>query len=57
MKKYKVIKLMTLAFEAGFKQASGSFYTGSQVTNAVDIVTLISFDSTGLYVSNVNNLI
>ena len=47
----------TLSFGAGFKQASGSFYTGSQVTNAVDIVTLISFDNTGIYVSNVNNLI
>jgi trimeric autotransporter adhesin len=47
----------TLSFGAGFKQASGSFYTGSQVANAVDIVTLISFDNTGIYVSNVNNLI
>jgi hypothetical protein len=47
----------SLSFGAGFKQVSGSFYTGSSTANAVDIVTLISFDSTGLYVSNVNNLI
>jgi len=47
----------SLSFGAGFKQVSGSYYTGSSTANAVDIVTLISFDSTGLYVSNVNNLI
>ena len=47
----------SLSFGTGFKQVSGSAYTGSSTANAVDIVTLISFDSTGLYVSNVNNLI
>jgi hypothetical protein len=47
----------SLSFGAGFKQVSGSAYTGSSTANAVDIVTLISFDTTGLYVSNVNNLI
>jgi hypothetical protein len=47
----------TLSFGNGFKQASGNSYTGSQSPNAVDIVTLISFDNTGIYVSNVNNLV
>ena len=42
---------------AGFKQVSGSAYTVTATANAVDIVTFISFDNTGLYVSNVKNLI
>jgi hypothetical protein len=42
---------------AGFKQVSGSAYTVTAAASAVDIVTFISFDNTGLYVSNVKNLI
>jgi hypothetical protein len=42
---------------AGFKQVSGSAYTVTATANAVDIVTFISFDETGLYLSNVKNLI
>ena len=42
---------------AGIKQVSGSAYTVTATANAVDIVTFISFDETGLYLSNVKNLI
>lgn len=35
---------------------SGSFYTGSAIANAVDIVTFISFDSSTIYMSAVTNL-
>jgi len=47
----------SVSFGAGIKQASGSAYVATAVASAVDIVTFISFDETGLYVSNVNNLI
>jgi len=44
-----------LSFTSQFK--SGSFYTGSGVANAVDIMTLISFDSSTLFVSAIRNLV
>jgi len=44
-----------LAFTPIFK--SGSFYTGSAIANAVDIVTLISFDSSSLYLTAITNLV
>jgi len=47
----------SVSLGAGFKQVSGSAYTVTATANAVDIVTFISFDNTGLYVSNVKNLI
>ena len=47
----------SVSFGAGIKQASGSAYVATALSGAVDIVTFISFDNTGLYVSNVNNLI
>ena len=47
----------SVTFGAGIKQVSGSGYTATAVASAVDIVTFISFDNTGLYVSNVNNLV
>lgn len=47
----------SVSFGAGIKQPSGSAYVATAVASAVDIVTFISFDNTGLYVSNVNNLI
>jgi len=47
----------TVTFPSSVKQPSGSFYTGSAVANAVDIVTMIAFDSTNVYVSSVRNMI
>ena len=43
-----------LSFNSAIK--SGSFYTGSAIANAVDIMTFISFDSSTLYMSAVTNL-
>jgi hypothetical protein len=47
----------SVSFGAGIKQVSGSAYTVTAVASAVDIVTFISFDNTGLYLSNVKNLV
>ena len=47
----------SVSLGAGFKQVSGSAYTVTAAASAVDIVTFISFDNTGLYVSNVKNLV
>jgi len=47
----------TVTFPSLVKQPSGSLYTGSAVANAVDIVTMIAFDSTNVYVSSVRNMI
>jgi hypothetical protein len=47
----------SIAFPSIVKQASGSAYTPTISANAIDIITLISFDSTDLYLSNVKNLI
>jgi hypothetical protein len=47
----------SVTFGSGIKQVSGSAYTATTTANAVDIVTFISFDETGLYLSNVKNLI
>jgi hypothetical protein len=47
----------TVTFPTLVKQPSGSLYTGSAVANAVDIVTMIAFDSTNVYVSSVRNMI
>ncbi len=47
----------SVTFGSGIKQVSGSAYTVTATANAVDIVTFISFDNTGLYLSNVKNLI
>jgi hypothetical protein len=44
-----------LSFSSAFK--SGSFYTGSAVANAVDIVTLISFNTSTLFLSAIRNLV
>lgn len=46
----------TVSFPSSVKQVSGSAYVPT-TTTGVDIVTLISFDSTNLYLSNVKNLI
>jgi len=47
----------TVSFPSIVDQPSGSFYTGSAVANAIDIVTMIAFDSTNVYVSSVKNMI
>lgn len=47
----------TVSFPTFVDQPSGSLYTGSQVANAVDIISLVTFDSTIVYVSSVRNLI
>jgi len=47
----------TVTFPSLVKQPSGSLYTGSAAANAVDIVTMIAFDSTNVYVSSVRNMI
>jgi hypothetical protein len=47
----------TVSFPSFVDQPSGSLYTGSAVANAVDIITLISFDSSILYLSAITNLV
>jgi hypothetical protein len=47
----------TVTFPSLVKQPSGSLYTGSALANAIDIVTMIAFDSTNVYVSSVRNMI
>ena len=47
----------TVTFPSLVKQPSGSAYTGSAVGNAVDIVTMIAFDSNNVYVSSIKNMI
>jgi len=47
----------TVTFPSLVKQPSGSLYTGSAAANAIDIVTMIAFDSTNVYVSSVRNMI
>lgn len=47
----------TVSFNSAIEQASGSFYTGSMIANAEDIVTFISFNSSRLYMSAIRNLI
>ena len=47
----------TVSFPSFVDQPSGSLYTGSAIANAIDIVTMISFDSTTVFVSSVRNMI
>ena len=47
----------TVSFPSQVKQASGSLYTGSAVANAVDIITMITFDASTVYVSSIRNLV
>ena len=46
----------TVSFPSSVKQPSGSAYVPT-TTTGVDILTLVSFDSTTLYVANIKNLI
>jgi hypothetical protein len=47
----------TVSFPTFVDQPSGSLYTGSQVANAMDIISLVTFDSNLVYVSSVRNLV
>ncbi len=51
------VGLGTASFPSSVKQPSGSLYTGSQVLNAVDVLTLTTFDSTNVYLSTTRNLV
>ena len=47
----------TVSFPSFVNQASGSLYTGSAVANAIDIVTMITFDSSLVFMSSIRNMI
>jgi hypothetical protein len=47
----------TATFPASVKQPSGSSYTPTSAAGAKDILTLISYDTTNVYIANVKNLI
>ena len=47
----------TVSFPSSVKQVSGSAYVPTAASGPVDIVTLISFDGTSLFLSNVKNLV
>jgi hypothetical protein len=46
----------TVNFPSSVKQVSGSAYVPT-TTTGVDIITLISFDSSSLFLANVKNLV
>jgi len=47
----------TISFDSMFKFPAGSNYTGSAASNAVDIVSFVTFDTTNLYANSIENLI
>jgi hypothetical protein len=47
----------TVSFPSIVKQVTGSLYTGSAVANAIDIVTMITFDASTVYVSSIRTLV
>jgi len=47
----------TVSFPSFVDQASVSLYTGSAVSNAIDIVTMITFDSSLVFMSSIRNMI
>jgi len=47
----------TVSFPSFVDQASGSLYTGSMVSSAFDIVTMITFDTSIVYLSSIRNMI
>lgn len=51
------VGLGTANFPSFVRQPTGSLYTGSQVLSAIDILSLISFDATTVFVSSVRNLV
>ena len=46
-----------ITYPSAVKQPSGSAYTGSQVANAIDVMSVVTFDSSNIYVSAVRRLI
>ena len=47
----------TVSFPSFVDQASGSLYTGTAISNAIDIVTMITFDSTTVFLSSIRNML
>ena len=47
----------TVSFPSFVDQASGSLYTGSMVSSAFDIITMITFDTSVVYLSSIRNMI
>ena len=47
----------SVTFSSAFDQVSGSAYTPTAVSGAVDILTFITFDNSLIYVSNIKNLV
>jgi hypothetical protein len=47
----------TVSFPTFVDQTSGSLYTGSAISNAIDIVTMITFDSSLVFMSSIRNMI
>jgi len=47
----------TMTFPSSIKQPSANTYTPTLASDAVDIITLISFDSSSLYLSSIKNLV
>jgi hypothetical protein len=47
----------SVTFNSAFKQPNGYSYIPTNASNAVDILTIVSFDTTNAYVVNVNNLV
>ena len=47
----------SVSFSSAFDQVSGSAYTPTAVSGAVDILTFITFDNSLIYVSNIKNLV
>jgi hypothetical protein len=47
----------TISFPSYVDQPSGSLYTGSAVSNALDILTMVTFGSSIVFASSVRNMI
>ena len=47
----------SLSFSADFAFPTGSTYTGSAVGSAVDLISMVSFDTTKLYANQIENLV
>ena len=46
----------SLAFPTSFKFPTGSYYTASKVSGAVDILTFITVDTSSIYVTSVKSM-
>ena len=47
----------SLSFSSDFAFPTGSTYAGSEVANAIDVISMVSFDSTKLYANQIENLV